>query len=400
MKRAAATFRGHTALILLLTAACSSESPPTAPDAPTAPTDLGRAAFQLTIEVPTGRVSVTPPRRSAGNSSAVPGALGLSLVGNDVVTLHTTDCSFSVVPNNSKQKRCTLGLAIENQLKLVDLVTPTTFPRPPAGTDGLLVFPLTAAALGVPGAGAVPTTAWDNAPTNFFNDFSGCSGGKTSDCYRWERYPSPLAAGATSASRQVGFDIDKAAQTVSVFIVIAADVRDAAPKSLTLGAEVIGCGSSRFSLGPAESSLGELHVYQPSGSISYGVCSFALPALLRDKNIVEATLTLFQTSMDQEFIDFGRTVVADWVTFDVPLEQNVSATFLKTGLATVTETLEPGPRTIDVLAPVLGDLAADRTRTQFRLAPTGPLTPGVSEVVFDGTDGDHPPALTILYRER
>jgi hypothetical protein len=103
MKRAAATFRGHTALILLLTAACSSESPPTAPDAPTAPTDLGRAAFQLTIEVPTGRVSVTPPRRSAGNSSAVPGALGLSLVGNDVVTLHTTDCSFSVVPNNSKQ---------------------------------------------------------------------------------------------------------------------------------------------------------------------------------------------------------------------------------------------------------------------------------------------------------
>jgi hypothetical protein len=104
--------------------------------------------------------------------------------------------------------------------------------------------------------------------------------------------------------------------------------------------------------------------------------------------------------MDQEFIDFGRTVVADWVTFDVPLEQNVSATFLKTGLATVTETLEPGPRTIDVLAPILGDLAADRTRTQFRLAPTGPLTPGVSEVVFDGTDGDHPPALTILYRER
>ncbi len=403
MRTATSAARGHAALILLLTAAaCSSESPSTAPDVPTMPADLATAAFQLTIDVPTGRVSVGSPRQAASASSVTPGGPAFSLVGNDIVTLHATDCTFTAAPNNSKQKRCTLGLAIENRLKLVDLVTPTTFPKPPAGTDGLLVFPYTAAALGLPGGGAVPTTAWDNAPTNFFNDFGGCSGGKTSDCYRWERFPSPLAAGATSASRPVGFDIDKAAQSVSVFIVVAADVRDAAPKSLTLGAEITGCGSLRQSIGGQGASLGALHVYQPSGAISYGLCSFALPALLRDKNIVGATLTLFQASMDQEFFDIGRTVAADWVTYDVPIALSGSFTidFLKTPLATVTETLDAGPRTVDVLAAVLGDLAADRARTQFLLKATGPLTTGLGEVVFDGTDGDNPPSLTILYRER
>src|SRR3954468_1117166 len=164
MKTAAAAVRGYTALLLLLTTACSSESMPTAPEGPTAPADLAGAAFQLNIDVSTGRVSVIPPREAAAGSSTVPGALSLSLVGNDVVTLHATDCSFTTVPNNSRQKRCTLGLALENRLRLVDLVTPTTFPKPPAGTDGLLVFPFTSAALGLPGAGATPTTAWDNAP--------------------------------------------------------------------------------------------------------------------------------------------------------------------------------------------------------------------------------------------
>jgi hypothetical protein len=402
MRTATAAARGHAALILLLTAACSSEFPPTAPDAPTTPADLAKAAFQLTIDVPTGRVSVAFARQAATASSLTPGGPTFSLVGNDIVTLHATDCTFTAVPNNSKQKRCTLGLAIENRLKLVDLVTPTTFPRAPAGTDGLLVFPFTSAGLGVPGGGAAPTTAWDNGPTNFFNDFGGCSGGKTSDCYRWERFPSPLAAGATSASRPVGFDVDKAAQSVSVFIVVAADVRDAEPKRLTLGAEVTGCGSLRQFIGGQSASLGALHVFQPSGAISYGLCSFALPALLRDKNIVGATLTLSQVSMDQEFFDNGRTVEADWVTYDVPIALSGFFTidFLKTSLATVTETLDAGPRTVDVLAAVLGDLAADRARTQFRLSPKGPLTTGLGEVVFDGTDGDNPPSLTILYRER
>ena len=82
-------------------------------------------------------------------------------------------------------------------------MTPTTFPKPPQG-EGLLVFPYTAAALGVPGGGAVPNALWDEAPINFFNDFGGCAGGKTSDCYRWERYSSPLAAGETSAARTSG----------------------------------------------------------------------------------------------------------------------------------------------------------------------------------------------------
>ncbi len=32
--------------------------------------------------------------------------------------------------------------------------------------------------------------------------------------------------------------------------------------------------------------------------------------------------------------------------------------------------------------------------------PTGPLTTGLGDVAFDGTDSDNPPSLRILYRER
>jgi hypothetical protein len=400
--RTVTAVRGHAALVLLLVAACSTESPPTAPEAPAAPADLSSTAFQLTIDGATGRVTVTPPRQTASAARTGPGGASFSLVGNDVITLHATDCTFTTVPNNSRQKRCTLGLALENRLKLVDLVTPTTFPKPPAGTDGLLVFPFTSAGLGLPGSAAVPTTAWDNAPANFFNDFTSCSGGKTSDCYRWERFPSPLAAGVTSAARSVGFDIDKAAQSVSVFIVIAADVRDAEPKTLTLEGEPTGCGSARNVIGDYFSSLGVLRVFQPSGATGFGLCSFGLPALLQDKTIVGATLTVYQASMDQEFFDLGRAVKATSVTYPVPMRQDVMGDIDELlALGILTQTLEPGPRSLDVLSAVLGDLAANRGRSQFALQPTlGPVTTGPAEVQFDGTDGDHPPFLTILYRDR
>jgi hypothetical protein len=88
----------------------------------------------------------------------------------------------------------------------------------------------------------VPNSAWDNAPANFFNDFGGCVSGKTSDCYRWESFGSPLYAGETSAARTVGFDVDKAAQSVSAYIVVAADLRDNPPETVTILPEGPLCG--------------------------------------------------------------------------------------------------------------------------------------------------------------
>ena len=240
--------RAGLALLLAAGAACSPDAPPTGPEILAPPADLAARAFELTIEVASGRVSVSAPVQS---SQARANGPSFSLLGRDAITLHAGDCTFTTIPNNLKQKRCSLQLAIENRLRFSDLVTPTSFPRPPQGVTGLLVFPFTSGGLSTTGGvTAVPNTSWDEAPANFFNDFASCSGtGKTSDCYRWERYPSPLAGGETSAARTVGFDVDKAAQSVSVYILVAADVRDAEPKSLALTPVAAGCGTAGGSPG-------------------------------------------------------------------------------------------------------------------------------------------------------
>jgi hypothetical protein len=214
--------RALAAAILALAAACADDRAPTAPDAP--PPDFAAMAHKLTIDVATGRITVAGP---PGPASAPGGArLAFSLIGAEAVEMKASDCTFSSITGSSKQKRCTFQLTLTNKLEFTDLVTPTTFPRPPQGTTGILVFPYTAAALGVPGGAAVPSPDWDNAPRNFFNDFGSCSGGKTSDCYRWEGFDGPLYAGTTSESHTVGFDVDKNAHSVRVDIVVAADLRD------------------------------------------------------------------------------------------------------------------------------------------------------------------------------
>ncbi len=311
------------ALALVAGAGCSPDSQPTEPAVPAAPVDMS-GAFQLTIDVATGRVTVTPPRSPAAAMRPGPGALASSVLGSEAIALHAGNCSFSSIAGNSRQKRCTMQVAIENRLELVDLVTPTTFPKPPQG-EGLLVFPYTAAALGVPGGGAVPNALWDEAPINFFNDFGGCAGGKTGDCYRWERYSSPLAAGETSAARSVGFDVDKAAQSVSIYILVAADVQRCRAEDRVAHARGgrlrIGRVEHyrRSSLFPARSSVGFLG----ASFTNHGVCTFELPALLEDRTIVSATLTLQQSVVDVDF-EAGGHVIAQSVVFPVPMPDNVT----------------------------------------------------------------------------
>jgi hypothetical protein len=136
--------RALTVAILALAAACAPDQGPSAPESPRAPPDLAGSAFRLTIDVASGRVEVAAPRPAASTAAAGP---SFSLIGNDGVEFRGTgtngsiSCSWTNIPTNSKQKRGTFDFTLTNRLQFTDLVTPTSFPRPPQGTTGILVFP-------------------------------------------------------------------------------------------------------------------------------------------------------------------------------------------------------------------------------------------------------------------
>jgi hypothetical protein len=233
---------------LALATACASERTPSDPEVPAVPLDLAGSAFRLTINTASGSVEVAPPG-TAGARGSTAGAPSFSILGSEAIEIRGTGaggsilCTWSSVPNNAKLRRCTFDFTVTNRLGYTDLVTPTSsFPRPPQGASGVLVLPFTAGGLGAPGSNATPTLDWDNGPSNFFNDFSGCVNGKTSDCSRWESIAAPLYAGATSEVHKVGFDVDKAAQTVTASIVVAADLRDNPVRTLTISPEGERCG--------------------------------------------------------------------------------------------------------------------------------------------------------------
>ncbi|HSJ06539.1 MAG TPA: hypothetical protein VK936_07550, partial [Longimicrobiales bacterium] len=337
-----------------------------------------------------------------GPGSTAAGA-SYSLLGSDVVALHAGNCEWTAVPGNSKQRRCTFDLAVENRLTVADLVTPTTFPQPPAGTSGILVFPFAAAALGVPGGGAVPSPDWDNAPANFFNDFSGCTG-KNSDCYRSETYPGPLYGGEVTEARTVGFDVDRNAHSVSVYIVVAADLRENIPQQVVLSGTQ--CGSVR-SDGEVDIA-NEIKVGADSPPVNpkktRGFCGFELPAVLDGKRVRSATLRMFQAevaglaayssgleSVLVDHIDYGATLGGT----DYDIEPLEAAT------ATLSTDATIGFRLVEVAERVQADLDAGRRRTQFRFRWSTDILPepGADGAYsyWDNTSDPNPPRLTIVY---
>ena len=266
----------------------------------TAPTpDLRTQAFKLTIDTRSGRVDVTPP--AAGTTTLDASRLSLidgpslsrvggprrSLLGGDAIALSFTPCVFSAIPDRSK-KRCTMTLAIANHLDATDLVTPTTFPRPPQGTNGILVFPFTAAS--VPGGEeVVPSPDWDLGPANFFNDNT-CSGSGKTDCFRYEVFPSPLYAGEVTQARPVGFDIPATAEVVTVYLVAAADLRDNPVRTAMLTAVPQLCGTVDYGAVPPNVAIAGFYLAITSTKV--GFCSFpnSLPAGARVRS---ASLRLF-----------------------------------------------------------------------------------------------------------
>jgi hypothetical protein len=400
MRTIAPAGRGAARVVLaasmFLFTACSPDSIPTEAQ-PGLPPDLGLAAFRLTIDVSTGAIAVDGP---SGTGSAGAGA-SFSLLGSDVVALHAGNCTWTTTPGNSKQRRCTFDLAVENLLTAADLVTPTTFPHPPAGTTGILVFPFAAAALGVNGGGAVPSPDWDNAPANFFNDFSGCSG-KNSDCYRSETYPGPLYGGAVTEARAVGFDVDRNAHSVSVYVVVAADLRENIPRQVALDGHACGWVSNR---GSAE-SMERIDVSEtdpPMPSSHRGVCGFLFVAELFGKRIDSATLQFFQAEVAGT-LAYGvlGNVVVDHIEYEDRLTpDDWFADPLEADIGPLSTDATLGYKSLEVASQVRADLDAGRDGSRYRLrfeGGTPPRDSGSGFAYFDNTHDPNPPRLVVVYR--
>jgi hypothetical protein len=279
-------------------------------------------------------------------------------------------------------------------------VAPTTFPKPPQGIGGILVFPYTAAALGVPGSSATPDPDWDNAPANFFNDFGGCTTGKTSDCYRSETYPAPLYAGENTAPRSVGFDVDRNAQSVAVYIVVAADLRDNPlqltdlPGDPTLCGEVLNEGVVfGYVASTGDPTLG-------GGFERRGFCSFTLP----DIHLVRATLQLYQASIHGTasatvYADEGPAIVdhLDYGSSLDPGDYLLAALQADIGTLSTDATIEY--KSLDVTPSVQDDIVNGRSASQFRLRLATEI--GEDAIIdFAGPTQQNPPKLTLAYRNK
>lgn len=388
---------------VLLLAACGGQQEPSAPSMPSAPSDFSGPSFRLTIDVATGAIRVEPPKVASEAS--------FSLIGSEAIALHASACTWSSVPKNTRLKRCTFTLAIENTLRDTDLATPTDFPTPPAGTNGLLVFPFTAAAQAVPGTGATPSPDWDHAPANFFNDFASCPTNVTSDCYRWELFSSPLAARSTSAARTVGFDVDKAAQSVSVGIAVAAKLQDHPMSVLTIGSGGTRCGTVHtYGGAPYDVSTDVLNLFVgariSNGAllVSRSFCRFGLPFNLIDKALVDATLVMDQspTGLGFPFEELG-SVLLEHVPYRGDLEAgDFDVAPLQPTQIVFASAPDDGTRRVDVTRWVLDDAANGRLNIQFRLrfASETPAGDGGDTYYTGSATAASSPRLILRYREK
>jgi hypothetical protein len=263
------TTRVVLASVAAFAVACGGDRGTTGPRLPANPPpnpQIQSAAFIADVNLRTGKIKISEPTGSFSPSAGLvrdgTGRFGKpgtgdgpygSIITGDVIELTGSNYAASAVGQFTPNKiRVSFDINISNRLASVELITPT-FPTPPAGVSGVLLFPYSAVATvttgGVsvggdgteviveqPSYGAVDASiAWDGAPHNFFND-AGCSAG-SNDCFRYEAFAQPLAAGATSEAHSVGFDIDPTVGSFRARLIVAADLRNsgAAPTGTIAG---------------------------------------------------------------------------------------------------------------------------------------------------------------------
>ncbi|MGH7526130.1 MAG: DPP IV N-terminal domain-containing protein [Gemmatimonadales bacterium] len=185
------------------------------------------------MDLRAGTVTVAQAAKAgpAGRDGLAP---SFALVGNHEISVATSNFSRTTIAPG--RVRIRFNLAQTNKLQHSDLVTPT-FPAPPAGVAGVLLFPFKTVALGANGQPlplaelrAQPSVDWNGtgapgsgAPHNFFNSAI-CLPLPGNDCFRWESFGTPLEAGTTSAARTVGFDADALVMGLEIFVLLAADI--------------------------------------------------------------------------------------------------------------------------------------------------------------------------------
>ncbi len=234
---------------LLALAACSGESlstpeKPVLPDNPAITPAVKAAAWIFDVNTVKKTVKITPPAGKVGSGASYSVAgVEYSLVGADVIALTANNYSASGVGTGGAPAGKVLvkfDLALTNLLSSVDLITPT-FPVSPGA--GVFAFPFSTTVtttsggvtssgndviIDLPNTGQVaPSVDFDGNPYNWFND-TGCPAG-SNDCYRYETFPQPLSAGATTAGQQIGFVIDPTVANFRAKIIVAADLANAGP---------------------------------------------------------------------------------------------------------------------------------------------------------------------------
>lgn len=248
------------ALAALTFAACAPTERGTGPVLPPTPPDnpqLTKASFIFHVNTRNGAIRIEAPAGTVNPGPTAPisgGLIGpqLSLIAGDAITLTASGFSSSAVGAFVPGKiRVRFALSITNNLSQVELLTPT-FPTPPPGVSGVLMFPFathvttTSGGVSVGGSGdsvivelpntgqVAASTDWDGdgspgagSPFNFFND-TGCPAG-SNDCYRYEAFAAPIASGATTLARTVGFDIDPTVSNFSAKIIVAANLHNSGP---------------------------------------------------------------------------------------------------------------------------------------------------------------------------
>jgi hypothetical protein len=271
--------------------ACRSEV--TAPVTNNDPGELLRGkAVAIQVDLAAGTARVRGPEPPTAKAS-------FALLGRNEISASITNLSRSRVGEFTPSRvRVRFDLILTNRLVNSDLV-PSTFPAPPA--PQVVAFPFATEPAGLFGLKVVASSDWNGtgatgsgSPHNFFNDAICVSLTPPGDCFRWEAFGAQLAAGGHTRAQRVGFDVDPTVSSFTLYVAVAADIRERAAAALigvsetapVFAANVGGVVASRDvtirNLGGGSLTGLQAHISypagQPSGWLSLQLSSTEAPA--------------------------------------------------------------------------------------------------------------------------